>query len=235
MNRGTVAGTLATILLTGLLLTSSVDEPVHSPPPLPRPSATSEDSGSNSSLWAIPRHGGAVADEADPQAWTPMLNPEYGYGCQIPASWRMSCPDELNRGRGRVLWPPGEPEVRVVLFAFGIYDLPVDEEIDAAETIWLLEDPRIRQMSLLARSNLKVGSSPARRLKRRFVFKDRPEVFQSVTTFVEARPKSYALALLGPESRLPRYLAEYEHMVRTFVYWDLEETPFPGPTALPSS
>ncbi len=235
MNRVTVAGTLATLLLTGLLLTNPVDEPVHSTHRSPGPCSTAEGSGRFSSLWTIPRYGGRLAQEGEPEAWTTMLNPEYGYGCEVPASWRVSCPDELNRGRGRVLWPPEEPEVRVVTFAFGIYNLSVDQEIDAAETIWLLEDPRIRQKSLLARTNLKVGKRPARRLRRRFVFNDGPEVFQSVATFVEARPKSYALVLLGPESALPGYLAEYERMVRTFVPWDLEQTPPPGPTDLPKS
>ncbi len=200
----------------------------------PRP-ATPQAPRPSSSLWTLPRIDGRPLPNPGRGGWTTLLHHGYGYGCEIPAAWLVDSPDVLNRDRARLMWPPGQAEIRVIVFPFGIYDRPAAEEIRIAEAIWLLQDPSIEKVTLLDSQDLKVGGRPAKRFRRRFEMKDSKLTQGTVETFVEARPKAFGLVLMGPEDSLPGHLAEYERIVRTFVTWNPEQTPSPDPTALPGS
>jgi hypothetical protein len=198
--------------------------PAQPPPPPP------------TSLWVFPRTDGRPGLQgARPGDWTTLMHPGYEYGCEVPATWIQSSPENLNRDRARMLWPPGQTDVRVVLFPFGIYDRPADDELRIAEAVWLLNDARVVKDTLLEEKEMKVGERQARRVRRLYTLKDDDRTFLVVTTFVVARPKAFVVALLGPKDLATRYLSDYERMVRTFVAWNPEQTPAPFPTALPGS
>ncbi len=203
---------------------ASEASPAQPPPPPP------------TSLWLFPRIDGRPGLQgAKPGDWTVLMHPGYEYGCEVPATWIQSSPENLNRDRARMLWPPGQTDVRVVLFPFGIYDRPADDELRIAEAVWLLNDPRVVKDTLLEEKEMKVGERQGRRVRRLYTLKDDDRTFLVVTTFVVARPKAFVVALLGPKDLASRYLSDYERMVRTFVAWNPEQTPAPDPTALPGS
>jgi hypothetical protein len=163
------------------------------------------------------------------------MNMGYEYGCEVPATWLQNSPESLNRDRARMLWPPGQTDVRVILFPFGIYDQPVDKELRIVERVWLLGDPLVQKETLLEEKEMKVGERQARLVRRLYTLKDDDRTFLVVTTFVVARPKGFAVAMVGPKDLVSQYFLEYERMVRTFVAWNPEQTPTPLPTALPGS
>lgn len=224
--------------------TSPEASPASSLPPSPEASPASAPGASPAqppppppaSLWVFPRSDGKPGlKDARPGDWTVLMHQGYEYGCEVPATWLQSSPESLNRNRARMLWPPGQTDVRVVLFPFGIYDRPADDELRIAEAVWLLNDPRVEKDTLLEEKEMKVGERQARRVRRLYTLKDDDRTFLVVSTFVVARPKAFVVALLGPKDSASQYLPEYERIVRTFVAWNPEQTPAPDPTALPGS
>jgi hypothetical protein len=203
---------------------ASIAPPGQFPPPPP------------TSLWTLPRTNGKPGlQDAQPGDWTVLMNMGYEYGCEVPATWLQNSPESLNRDRARMLWPPGQTDVRVILFPFGIYDQPVDKELRIVERVWLLGDPLVQKETLLEEKEMKVGERQARLVRRLYTLKDDDRTFLVVTTFVVARPKGFAVAMVGPKDLVSQYFLEYERMVRTFVAWNPEQTPTPLPTALPGS
>ncbi|NMA27020.1 MAG: hypothetical protein GX934_04580, partial [Burkholderiales bacterium] len=88
----------------------------------------------HNSLWTIPRANGKPGlQDAQPGDWTVLMHLGYAYGCEVPATWLQNIPESLNRDRARMLWPPGQTDVRVILFPFGLSDRPVDQDLRIVE------------------------------------------------------------------------------------------------------
>jgi len=169
-------------------------------------------------MWVFPRTDGEPGLKgARPGDWTTLMHFGYEYGCEVPADWLQSSPENLNRDRARMLWPPGQTDVRVVMFPFGMFDRPTDHEFRIVESVWLLNDPRVRKGTLLEDRDMKVGERQAKRKRCLYTLKGDDRTFLVITTFVVAHPKAFVVAMLGPKDSVSRYVPEYERMVRTFV------------------
>ncbi len=191
--------------------------------------------GDGDSLWDSQGPTHPPTRQADPGSWRKLEHKEYRYYFQVPGDWCQGIPRVFNRSRARVVSPPGRPEVRIVTFPFGIYDLPAAQEIETADRNWLLSSPRIVSVSLLETRKMTVGNREATQTRRRFVLRGKPAAWQAVVTYVEARPKCFALVLLCPEAEVPRYLPIYQSAVSTFVVYDPAQNqrePQPRPPGL---
>jgi hypothetical protein len=160
--------------------------------------------------------------------WRTIRIGTYFCSFAIPAIWNTTTPTDLNRERARLASPPGRPDIRFIAYPFGIYDRSLETELPKAFEALLPAGHEARSVGLLGSERLTVGKRRATRFRRRFAFQGRPGYWQVVATYVEARPKCFALVLLLPEPDVQECLPIYERIVQTFRHRPPNNLPPPG-------
>ena len=211
--------------------------PPQAPPPLTSlPEVGRKPGRPQPSLWSLqyPEQGEAPSSTTGPRGV--LENSGYNYSCRVPASWVTWIPAELSNSRCRLVHPPGNRDVRLLVIPWGIYDRPERSEIESAEHGWILGDPRLTSATMVSETHTKVGGRRA--VERQWVtaLRDLPGEWRCAVTYVVARPKLYGLVLLCPEAQAEEWRPVYEKMVQSFVASDPKggQVPSGSPSPAPS-
>ncbi len=198
--------------------TASTGRRVSAPPP----------GAGHLNLWALKAPSGGRPGRLDCQEWRTIRIGTYFCSFGIPATWNIATPQDMNRGRARVASPPGRPDIRFIAYPFGIYDRSLETELPKVFDALLPAGHNARSVGLLRSERIQVGERRATRLQRRFAFQERPGYWQIVGTYVEARPKCFALILMVPERDVTEVLPIYERIVQTFRHHSPEGATTPA-------
>lgn len=207
-----------------------------SPSPVASASGVVETAGQPPpSLWSVP-----VTAKPDPtgKGWKKLSHPTYEYVLEAPASWSVAVPQGFTQERARLLSPPGQPQVRVFVIPWGVYERDVDVEIEKAEAAWLGGD-RLQTSELLGEKRFQVAGREAIQHERHVTLQDAEGEWLGLATYIIGRPKAYAVILLCPMGKAKEYRPMYERMVKSFEAKGPEgghpDVPAPGGSGTPGS
>ncbi len=169
------------------------------------------------SIWRVTMHKKDRPGDPKSDKWSYISHINYEYEFKAPDAWNLGIPTEFTVNRARLLSPPGDEEIKIIIVPWGIYDEDAQKEIAKAETSWLMASP-VQSADLTGDKQREINGRQAVLHKYEMFLADDNREWAALATYIQAKPKCYAIILIAPTEKLkPPIEKVYNQILDSFI------------------
>ncbi len=169
------------------------------------------------SIWRVTMHKKDRPGDPKSDKWSFISHINYEYEFKAPDAWDLGIPTEFTVNRARLLSPPGDEEIKIIIVPWGIYDEDAQTEIIKAETSWLMASP-VQSANLTADKQREINGRKTVCHKFEIYLADDDRVWTALASYIQAKPKCYAIILTAPAEKVkPGIEKVYNTILDSFV------------------
>lgn len=169
------------------------------------------------SIWRVTMHKKDRPGDPKSDKWSYISHINYEYEFKAPDAWDLGIPTEFTVNRARLLSPPGDDEVKIIIVPWGIYDEDAQTEIIKAETSWLMASP-VQSANLTADKQREINGRKTVCHKFEMYLANDTREWTALASYIQAKPKCYAIILTAPAEKVkPGIEKVYNTILDSFI------------------